>query len=221
MKKNKIAVSLIESMVVVTILSIWLVWVFWFFIKSRNFLDWVSAKIQAMEMAREGFEAIENIRDTNWIRFPWNKQFCWNVLNYDSNCIKEKSWELPNSQNKMDRDWVKYILLNDNWSWKLEWKEIQWDFKDKLYRETFSVWQDEDWKDCQKIWEWEWRRKCSKMKWYFIRIIEITKPAWSENKMLVKSIVQWIDPSSSWVRKIEIENLLTNYKIDIDYFYKK
>ena len=39
--------------------------------------------------------------------------------------------------------------------------------------------------------------------------------------MLVKSIVQWIDPSSSWVRKIEIENLLTNYKIDIDYFYKK
>lgn len=115
MKKNKIAVSLIESMVVVTILSIWLVWVFWFFIKSRNFLDWVSAKIQAMEMAREGIEAIENIRDTNWIRFPWNKQFCWNVLNYDSNCIKEKSWELPNSQNKMDRDWVKYILLNDNW----------------------------------------------------------------------------------------------------------
>ena len=70
MKKNKIAVSLIESMVVVTILSIWLVWVFWFFIKSRNFLDWVSAKIQAMEMAREGIEAIENIRDTNWIRFP-------------------------------------------------------------------------------------------------------------------------------------------------------
>ena len=59
------------------------------------------------------------------------------------------------------------------------------------------------------------------MKWYFIRTIEITKPAWSENKMLVKSIVQWIDPSSSWVRKIEIENLLTNYKIDIDYFYKK
>jgi hypothetical protein len=23
-----------------------------------------------MEMAREGIEAIENIRDTNWIRFP-------------------------------------------------------------------------------------------------------------------------------------------------------
>ncbi|RAL55069.1 hypothetical protein BLD25_05040 [Candidatus Gracilibacteria bacterium GN02-872] len=221
MKKNKIAVSLIESMVVVTILSIGLVGVFGFFIKSRNFLDGVSAKIQAMEMAREGIEAIENIRDTNWIRFPGNKQFCWNVLNYDSNCIKEKSGELPNSQNKMDRDGVKYILLNDNGSWKLEGKEIQGDFKDKLYRETFSVGQDEDGKYCQKIGEGEGRRKCSKKKGYFIRTIEITKPAGSENKMLVKSIVQWIDPSSSGVRKIEIENLLTNYKIDIDYFYKK
>ena len=93
MKNKKSAFSIIESVVVIAIKELWIIWVFWFFSRSRDFLDWVSAKIEAIEIAREWIEAVENIRNTNWLRFPCNKKFCWTVLNYNSSCI------LDNDQN--------------------------------------------------------------------------------------------------------------------------
>lgn len=35
--------------------------------------------IQAYNFAREGVEAMRNIRDTNWLRFPGNREECWDV----------------------------------------------------------------------------------------------------------------------------------------------
>lgn len=32
-------------------------------------------------------EAVENIRDTNWIKFSSDYENCWKVKNYDVGCI--------------------------------------------------------------------------------------------------------------------------------------
>src|SRR3989338_7328669 len=37
-------------------------------------------RIVAYSLAREGVEALRNIRDTNWLRFPGNKTECWDTL---------------------------------------------------------------------------------------------------------------------------------------------
>ncbi|MFA5842925.1 MAG: hypothetical protein WC882_04660 [Candidatus Gracilibacteria bacterium] len=36
-------------------------------------------RIEAYNLAREGVEAVRNIRDTNWLRFPGNRTDCWDV----------------------------------------------------------------------------------------------------------------------------------------------
>lgn len=202
MKKNKIAATLIEVMVVILVISIWLIWVYNFFIKSTWFLDWVSSKIEAIEIAREGIEALENIRNTNWIIFSWNLNNCWNVFDYNTNCI------INNWTEKIDStwNWKDYIILNTNWKWNLVRKNVTWTYKDDLYRKTFFVWKDKvTWKYCQNEW---WN--CVKINWNYIRKINV-KSKWLD-KMMVTSTVEWKDTSSSTIRKIEIKNLLTNYK---------
>ncbi|HCW32482.1 TPA: hypothetical protein DGH83_03240 [Candidatus Peregrinibacteria bacterium] len=38
-------------------------------------------QIMAYNIAREGVEAIRNIRDTNWLKFPGDHLNCWDTLN--------------------------------------------------------------------------------------------------------------------------------------------
>jgi len=45
---------------------------------SRNYLV-------AQNLADEGIEAVKNIRDTNWMKFPINKSTCWLVIAEVSN----------------------------------------------------------------------------------------------------------------------------------------
>lgn len=213
MKKNKVAASIIEAMVVLAILSVWIVWVYWFFAKSRAFLDWVSAKIEAIEIAREGIEALENIRNTNWMRFQANLDNCWNVLNYNTDCISNsgvsKIW------------WWPYILKNDNWIWKLESKSVNWNFRDKVFRDTFWVGKNKDnWRYCQTVDNTDCITKWSDWKtiiWNYTRTIEVRNindpfPSWKVEKMEVIVTVEWTDSSSLWVRKVVLNNLMTNYK---------
>lgn len=217
MKKNKIASSLIEALVVMAILTIGLVWVYSFFSKSRAFLDWVSAKIEAIEIAREWIEALENIRNTNWMRFQANIDNCWDVLNYNTECI----WWIS----MVDKIWWTesnpkiYILKNDNWLWKLEQKNQSWNFSDSNYRQTFLVWKDKDnWRYCQTVDNTNCITKWSDWKtiiWNYTRKISVIWVIQRWNKVVklkVSSIVEWTDQSVYWVRKIELNNLMTNYK---------
>jgi hypothetical protein len=48
-------------------------------------------KITAISIAREGIEAITNIRDTNNLLFKADLKNCWNVLNYNANCIGDNT----------------------------------------------------------------------------------------------------------------------------------
>ncbi len=44
-------------------------------------------RVQAINIAREGIEAVENIRDTNWLKFSSDIENCWKTFNYDHSCI--------------------------------------------------------------------------------------------------------------------------------------
>ncbi len=202
MKNKKSAFSIIESVVVIAILALWIIWVFWFFSRSRDFLDWVSAKIEAIEIAREWIEAVENIRNTNWLRFPWNKKFCWNVLNYNSSCILDND---QNTNAEKIKEGANYIVNNVEWVWMLEEKDWSWNFSNPEYRERFIVWKDNNWKYCQKL-----TSDCKKIPLNYTRKIQIKESDMQE--MSVKVVVEWQDQSSSKPRKVEIDNLLKNYK---------
>lgn len=45
------------------------------------------SRIQAINLAREGIEAVENIRNTNWTKFTSDYQNCFDVANYDASCV--------------------------------------------------------------------------------------------------------------------------------------
>lgn len=215
MKKNKFAASIIEAIVVIAILSIGIVWVFGFFSKSRTFLDWVSAKIEAIEIAREWIEVLENIRNTNWIRFWANIDNCWNTLNYNPQCVfwtdVTKIW-----------GWKTYILKNNNFVWTLEEKNDSWDFKELTYRNKFSVWKNKtNWLYCQPVDNINCitrRENWKLLIWNYIRKIKVENIGFASSnpnnvtKIKVTSIVEWIDQSKKWKRRLELVNFMTNYK---------
>lgn len=45
------------------------------------------SRIQAINLAREGLEAVENIRNSNWTKYSSDYENCFDVANYDSNCV--------------------------------------------------------------------------------------------------------------------------------------
>lgn len=206
MKINKVGSSLIEALVVIVILSMWIVATYSFFSKSISFLDWLSSRIEAIEIAREWIEALENIRNTNLILFEIDRNKCWNVLNYETKCIAESAEKIP-----WDNEGSKktYILTNNTWRWELKTPTLIWNFiyTNSDFRDKFAVWKDEKtWKYCQPV-----SSDCIKMKWNFTRKIEVYEKDGDNDKMIVKSIVEWIDSSTSNSRKVELYNLLTNH----------
>ncbi len=214
MKKNKKAVSIVEAIIVVLIISLWLVWVYKIYTNSIRFLDWVEAKIQAIQIAREGIEAVENIRDTNWLLFSSDTKNCWRVLDYNSDCIwwttaVEKIW-----WNIWDS--VEYKIYRDeNNRWLLAKNSSP---NPNPQEETFfNVWLDSNWFYTQ-TWAFE-NNKYMKIKNFtrklvitpWVNLKEIDSTNWSiiddsnsPNWITVKSIVEWKDSSKSSRRIIDI-----------------
>ncbi len=94
MLKNKNWTTIVEAMVVMLIVVIWIIWMYNIYSKSQNLSNTTQNRLIAIDIAREWIEAMTNIRDTNWMLFASNTDNCWNVLNYDSNCITTTN---PNS----------------------------------------------------------------------------------------------------------------------------
>lgn len=87
MFKNIRGNSIIEVMVVIIILTIGITGTYNIINSGQKLSVTSENRIKAINIAREGLEAIENIRDTNWIKFSSDYTNCWNVKNYDVNCI--------------------------------------------------------------------------------------------------------------------------------------
>ena len=208
MKISKKATSIIEAMVVMLVVVTGTVGMYNIYIESDRLSNSTKNKIKAIEIAREGIEAVTNIRDTNWIVFWSDYANCWNTLNYDSGCISDwvhneilgGSWYVI-YQNTNDADPNKYRwYLN-----RITGDDYEYKFSNDIYREDFKIWLDDEWFYTQT-----WI--VNDLTPLFTREIIINFA--TSDKMFIKSLVQWKDNSWDVVHTVELENILTNWKND-------
>lgn len=216
MKINKIATSIVEAIIIVLVIAFGLTWVYMIYSESIRFVDSTQSKIQAIQIAREWLEAVENIRDTNWQLFSSNTANCWNVLNYDWNCI------LNNSIQKMD--WNYKVFRDENNRWLLSKSDslTEKTYTGENYKKFYEVKIDKNWLYTQtwtiKMKSWAiFTRRINIKPWVDLSYIDWNnlETQFSNSWMIVTAIVEWRDMSIFWLnyaRKIEISNVLTNYK---------
>lgn len=203
MKKSQKATSILEAMIVLLIIITWVTWLYQIFDNSNKLSNSTKKRIEAVEIAREWIEAMKNIRDTNWIMFWWDKKNCYNTLNYNVKCVGNLS--LPTEKIEDNKSYK--IYQNNNFKWYLSEMTPIWvkDFSNPNYRDDFRVYTDNNWYYTQT-------GSILYDETIFTREIAITL-SWND-KMTVKSIVQWVDSSKEWIHTIELENLITNWNQD-------
>lgn len=207
-KKFRVWTSIIEVVLVITILTLWIVWVY-------EVLNWwqklaisTENRIKAINIAREWLEAVQNIRDTNWIKFSSDYANCWNVDKYNWSCIWDSTSDIRINS------WS-YILSNSWWLWYLSWVTSPSSSYNNTYRTQFPVYFDANWLISQNYW-WSTRCTTSTNTWclsIFTREILISYS--STEKINVKSVVKWVDSSSSKPLDVILETTLTNWKEDL------
>lgn len=207
MKKNILATSIAEAMVVMLVILIGITGSYQMFSQSIKTVDSSEFKIRAISMAKEWIEAVNNVRDTNWILFKWDLPNCWNTLNYSTSCFNNTT----TTYDIRPGSYRTYIWSNNRWvlqnyTWTLDYSEA-------AYRNFFTVWLDNKWFFTQNSAD-----IIEEIKPPFTREIIISyldDGSWVTNsnsqKMNVTVKIQWTDSSSNTVRKVEMSNILTNW----------
>lgn len=209
MNKNKKATSIIEAIIMILILLIWILWLFNLYTKSSNLSNYTKNKIEAIEMAREWIEAMENIRNTNWILLWADTKNCWNTLNYTIDCVGD-NWTSHDI-----KEWLYKIYTDANWKWKLS--KASWltskNYSDSNYRNFFRVNLDSNWLYTQSWW--------TNFMPIYTREINVSyndDTNWDSNtnsndeKMTIHSIVMWVDSHWKNAHKVDLESIITNWK---------
>ncbi len=78
LRKNKRGESILETVIAMAILAIGISIVSTIIGSSIRNINASKNRIIAIGIAREGLEAMRNIRDTNWLKFNSKKRECWN-----------------------------------------------------------------------------------------------------------------------------------------------
>lgn len=212
MKKNKLALSITEAMVVLLVVTLWLVWAYSVLTRSFKVTTNLSNKITAIQIAREGIEALQNIRDTNWLLFPLNKKHCWITENYKDSCFVDEDWS--KSYEYQIKDDMSYkIYKNESWRWFLESNDnefTKW-YLDQNYRDFYQVNMDENW-----LYTQSWGTSFLPT---FTREIITNYENWIPDDsntldwwIKVTSIVRWMDNSTTFPNEVILETIMTNYK---------
>jgi Tfp pilus assembly protein PilV len=79
--------SVIEVMVVLVIVTTGIAGAYQVVNSGTRLADTTESRIQAIAYAREGLEGVENIRDTNWIKFSSDFAGCFDVFGFDVTCV--------------------------------------------------------------------------------------------------------------------------------------
>jgi len=207
MRKNTSGTSIVESIVVMLIITTGIVGMYDIFTRSQKLSDSTENRIEAIQIAREWIEAFTNIRNTNWILFAADYTNCWNTLNYDDRCIGDTaSTDITNNGS--------YTIYQDPTTnrWLL-WTETTWNYSDSTYRNAFRVNKDADWLYTQSggtSFNPIFTREIQ------VQYIEDTNWAWwitsDDEKLQVTSKVSWSDSSRTEPYTLELETILTNWK---------
>lgn len=208
MKRALSWTTIIEAMIAMFIIIVWTIWVYTIYEKSQKLSTSVENRVKAISIAREWIEVVQNIRDTNWVLFWADSKNCWNVLDYNVNCLWDTSitYRIP--------EWSYKIYKDENNRWKLlSGSILSWDYEDLSYRTEYQVKLDTNQLYTQSWW-------AASINPLFTREIKITyiDTNWSsgptpiDEKMLVESIVSWSDNSKVWFYTVNLENILSNWK---------
>ncbi len=209
MKKSIFWTSIVESLVVMMIVSVWIVWAYKVYFSSSKLAQTTELRISAIQMAKEWIEWFSNIRNTNWIMFAADYKNCWNTLNYNNNCIAN-NWTGTDIAN----NWH-YIIYKDTnnkrilWTWTI----INSDFTNSNYRNEYKIYKTASWFYTQSWWLWTpiipiFTREI------IVNYINTSGATINSNdeKMEIISLVQWDDSSSKIAHKVKLKTILTNWK---------
>lgn len=84
--KNKKGESILETIIAMGILAIGIMLASTIMGSSLRNINLSKNRVIAVNVAREGIEAMRNIRDTNWLKFSSNRRTCWNHDPAIDNC---------------------------------------------------------------------------------------------------------------------------------------
>lgn len=211
MKKSSKWTSIIESIILVFIMTIWIVWMYKVFNSSNDVLNATTNRVEAIQIAREWLEAITTMRNTNWMLFSADYDNCWNSMNNSWSCLLN-SWSWTDILT-----WSYIIYKNSSDKWILEKKATDvytwW-----TYIDDFKVYLDDSsniWFYNQNSWLDFWPNFTREL---IIDYIEDTNNDLdidsNDEKMQVTSLVQWL---SKWVyHKVELTTVLSNWKKIMD-----
>jgi hypothetical protein len=78
--KNIKGETIAETMIALTILAMGITMTSTLMANSLRNVNVSKTRIVAVNIAREGIEAMRNIRDTNWLKFSGKRRMCWNYM---------------------------------------------------------------------------------------------------------------------------------------------
>jgi len=203
-------------MVVLLVLVTGIVWVYTLLSSSQKLADSTGMRIEAIQIARDWLEAMTNIRDTNWIKYPLDYENCWNTRNYDIDCIGDTSTDhdMTHSANQgiivyknTDNQFITDVRTN---SWN--------NFASWSYRDDFAIRKDVNWFYTQSGGTIYGNGTTP----FYTREIRLdylddsSTSQWSSNsnnqRVRINAIVQWIDTSKNTPQRLEMSSILTNWK---------
>jgi type II secretory pathway pseudopilin PulG len=216
MKKNLHATSIIEAMVVLLIIVTGITGVYSLLDSSSKLADATGKRIEAIQIARDGLEAFTTIRNTNWMRFAADYENCWNVENYNIQCV----WASNSSHTFGLSSTEGYIIYkNSDDSFMLAKKDNSgWDYQDTDYRDNFAIQKDSAWLYTQS---WGTLYGVNTTPFYTREIqIDYLNAAgasqWSASSnhpmMKVTAKVQWIDSAKKTPQVLEVSTVLSNWE---------
>ncbi|MDP5039080.1 MAG: hypothetical protein NWP80_01380 [Candidatus Gracilibacteria bacterium] len=201
MKFNKKGTTIVEAIIVLLIVTTGVVGAFEIYKKSSNLTISTQNRLQAIDIASEGIEALTNIRDTNWLVFAANRDNCWNTLNYNNNCLTATN-QTPNIS-------AGNYIINKNIDnrWILtRYNQTNFDYTNTTYRNYFIVKKDTNGFYIQGSGD--------DFNPVFTREIKISYPSTPTHpreKMIVESIVKWQDNTSKNHYEVKLETTLSNW----------
>ena len=209
MKKVIKATSIVEAMVIMLIVISGVVGMYSLFDRSQKLSLTTKNRIEAIQIAREGIEALTNIRNTNALLFQADMENCWNVLNYDTSCIASSGTgtDIPHNASFI-------IWRNSDNKWILTETWALWSYSDVNYRNTFQVNKDTNGFYTQSG-GLDFRPLFTRE---ITVVYEDTNGDSNDNendeKIWISSIVSWWDNASEKPYIIELKTLLSNRKED-------
>ena len=82
--KNKRGETIAETIIAVSILAVGITLSATLMATSLKNMNVSKNRVIAVNIAREGLEAVRNIRDSNWLKFSGRRRLCWNNMPAES-----------------------------------------------------------------------------------------------------------------------------------------